>query len=135
MEMREGKFMMNLKGTISALLVLAFIAAPVAVTADQLALPLDQAVQAGTTTIQYAGQSLTFTTSAPLRVQLSMLTLTEIELRFIEYPPGGGRSGSSASGETMQVVWDGHGTTIYSGGVPSSQWEEYVLTESGWAEK
>jgi hypothetical protein len=120
---------------ISALLIVAFLTAPSLLAAQALQAPVDRSVFPGVTTIQYANQTLVFTTAVPLRVKLQVLASGIVELRFkaqqTRSTTGGNQS--SAGGQTV-IFWEQAGEDIFNGSA-SGDWTDIPLTEGGWTEK
>ena len=119
---------------ISALLIIAFLTAPSLLASQQLAAPFDRSVYPGVTTIQYANQTLVFTTAVPLRVKLRVVSPGHIQLRFkaqaSRQPQG---MGGASSGQTV-VFWEQIGENVFNGTAPEG-WTDIPLSEGGWTEK
>ena len=109
---------------VTALLV------PLAAVSDQLPVPLQKTVLPPQTTIEYAGQTLRFTTDIPLKLTLTPLGTDRIEIKIVPHPSYGG--GNSPAGTTVQIFWENWNDEIYDGPAP---WGVILLTESGFTEK
>lgn len=128
--------MSRMRAILALALVALVVLAPVAPSADQLPLPLEKKVVAGTTTIEYAGQHIRFTTPVPLLVRLEPVTSTRIRLRFHAYP-GTPTSAYASPATTLQVYWEDFGNEIYAGSVPpeTDPWDGLMLTEGGFIDR
>ena len=118
-------------GVLSALLIVAFLAVPALVAADQIPVPIERSVFPGVTTIQYANQTLVFTTAEPLKVKLRVVPAGHVELSFKRAPERA--SGATKSGQTV-IFWQESAETIYASAAPDG-WFDIPLTEGGWTEK
>lgn len=120
-------------GAITLCLVMALLVFPAAPASGQLARNVDKAIYPGTTTIQYAGQTLVFSTSAYLKVSLKMLTLTQIEMtvRTLDYNMPQELYGTSS----LTIEWVNFNETVYSDNPPAVPWTGVLDTEAGWTEK
>ena len=121
---------------ISALMLVAFLATPFVAAADQIAAPLERSVLPGVTTIEYAGQTLVFTTAATLKIELRVVSPGNILLRFkaqATRQPSDGSSALLAGGQTV-IYWEQAGAEVFNGS-PSDAWTDVPLTEGGWTEK
>jgi hypothetical protein len=120
-----------------ALFVAALVvAAPSLLVSQQLPVPIERSILPGApTTIEYAGQRLTFTpTGVALLVKLRMVSFTEIELRVKKHGPVGGGQGTSGT-EHLRIYWENFSDTVYDGDPPSEEWVGGLNTEGGWTEK
>jgi hypothetical protein len=115
------------------LVVLVFL--PLAAVSDQLPAPLEKNLLPGVTVIQYADQTLRFTTSVPLQVSFLALDEDRIQLRFRARGGQYGGDGSAPSSSDLQIFWEDWDNDIYCGVVPPDWWTEVLLTESGFTEK
>jgi hypothetical protein len=103
---------------------------------DSLPMPVEKKIPAGETTIQYAGQSLRFTTSVTLFVRLEPLSETRIQFRVKLYPGQPMPSGPAGSSENnIEIHWLNYGTDIYEGGAPSGVIEGVLNTEGGFVDR
>ena len=109
---------------VTALLV------PLATMSDQLPAPLQKTVLPGQATIEYAGQTLRFTTDVPLKVNLTPLGADRIEIKIVAHPSYGG--GNAPANTTVQIFWANWNDEIYDGPPPLGA---IILTESGLTEK
>jgi hypothetical protein len=127
---------MNLRvRAISALLIIAFLSVPSLVASEQLVVPIERGIHPGVTTIQYASQTLVFTTAVPLKIKLRVATAGHIELSFKKTnsrDQGQGMAGAS-TGQTV-IFWEQAAEDIYSGFAPDS-WYDIPLGEGGFTEK
>ena len=120
---------------ISALLIIAFLTVPSLAVSDQLAVPLERGIQPGVTTVQYANQTLVFTTAVPLKIKLSVASDGHVELTFKKAATrdvGQGMAGAS-TGQTI-IFWEQASQDIFEGFAPDS-WTDIPLGEGGWTEK
>ena len=129
--------MKRLTAAITVCLVLSFMLIPAALVADQLPVPMEKSVFPGVTTIQYAGQTLVFTTSTALKVSFRANTANEIE---VTVKASGTRSTDpySTTGETtdqLVINWKNFNQDIYDGQPPTQPWTGVLNTEGGWTEK
>lgn len=120
---------------ISALLVIAFLTVPSLVASEQLIAPLERGIQPGVTTVQYANQTLVFTTAVPLKIKLMVASAGHVELSFkkaASRDQGQGMAGASA-GQTV-IFWEQAAQDIFEGFAPDN-WTDIPLGEGGWTEK
>jgi hypothetical protein len=115
-----------------ALLVVCSLVLPSALLSQQLAVPVNKSILPGVTNIEYAGQTLVFTSSVALRVKLQMVSLKEIELTVLSRP--GEAQGAPAQGGGLQIWWENWDEELYDGEPPDS-WTGILNTEGGWTEK
>lgn len=110
--------------------VVAILLVPFASMSDQLPAPIQRTVLPTQATIEYAGQTLKFTTDVALKVSLTPLGGDRIELKIAAHPSyGGGNAPASAS---VQIFWENWNNVVYNGPPP---WGVILLTESGFTEK
>jgi hypothetical protein len=101
-----------------------------------LPLPLEKKIPAGQTTIDYAGQTLRFTTSVTLYVKLEPISLTQIRYTVRVYPGVPLPSGPVGSAENnLEIYWVNVGTDVYEGGAPSGTIEGILNTEGGFVDR
>ena len=113
--------------------VLALLAVPLATMSGDLAEPLKVVVNPPQQTIQYAGQTLKFTTDVPLKVGLMDMGTGKILLKF--QSEAGAMGGNSPATTSVIVHWEDWSNDIYNGAAPDDPWSIYLLTESGFTEK
>lgn len=118
---------------ISALMIVALVAVPVLLSAQQLAVPVDRSVFPGVTTIQYANQTLVFTTPVALRVKLAVLPSGVIQLRFKAQTTASAGQRSASLGQTV-IFWQQAAEDLYNGAPPGT-WVDLPFGEGGWTEK
>lgn len=103
---------------------------------DSLPMPVEKKIPAGETVIQYAGQSIRFTTTVPLFVRLEPLSQTRIHFKVRVYPGQPMPSGPAGSAENnLEIYWLNFGTDIYEGGAPSDIIEGILNTEGGFVDR
>ena len=120
---------------ISALLIIAFLTVPSLVVSQELAVPIERGIYPGVTTIQYANQTLVFTTAVPLKIKLRVASAGHVELSFkraASRDQGRGMAGA-ATGQTV-IYWEQVAEDIFSGFAQDS-WIDLPLGEGGWTEK
>jgi hypothetical protein len=120
---------------ISALLIIAFLTVPSLAASEELAVPIERGIYPGVTTIQYADQTLVFTTAVPLKIKLRVASAGHVELSFKKADSrdqGRGMAGA-ATGQTI-IFWEQAAEDVYSGFAPDS-WYDIPLGEGGWTEK
>jgi hypothetical protein len=103
---------------------------PIATMSDQLPRPVQKTVLPSQGTIEYAGQTLRFTTDVPLKVFLAPLGADRIEIKVVAHPSQGG--GNSPANTIVQIYWANWDDELYNGPPP---WSAILLTESGFTEK
>jgi len=113
--------------------VLALLMVPLATMSGDLAEPLKVVVNPPQQTIQYAGQTLKFTTDVPLKVGLMDMGTGKILLKF--QSEAGTMGGNSPASANVIVHWEDWSNDIYNGAAPDDPWSIYLLTESGFTEK
>ena len=99
--------------------------------------PLEKMLSPGVTTVDYAGQTLRFSATVSIRLQLETDGPGRVKLTV--HTAGRHRSsgaqGSSAV-QTLEIVWENWNNTVYpSGPPPDAEWSTTLLTESGFTEK
>lgn len=103
---------------------------------DSLPMPVEKKIPAGETTIQYAGQSLRFTTTVPLFLRLEPLSQTRIQFKVKLYPGQPMPTGPAGSAEnSLEIYWLNFGTDVYEGGAPSDIIEGVLNTEGGFVDR
>lgn len=113
--------------------VLALLLVPLSTMSGELATPLKITVYPPQQTVNYAGQSLKFTTDVPLKVGLMDMGTGKILLRF--QSEAGAAGGNAPASTNVIVHWADWGNDIYDGIAPDDPWSVYLLTESGFTEK
>ncbi len=99
-------------------------------------MPLEKKILAGQTTIDYAGQSLRFTTTVPLFVRLEPISLTQIKFTVRVHPGYAVPAGPVGSAEnSLEIYWVNVGTDVYEGGAPSGTIEGVLDTEGGFVDR
>jgi hypothetical protein len=116
-------------------IAVALLVTPLAILADQLPAPLEKKLSPGVTTVDYAGQSLRFTTAVPLVVNFSAISETLIRRQVRSYGAAGGGQGSAAA--NLNIYWENWDNDVYDGPAPppSAPWEGVLNSESGFTEK
>ena len=129
--------MRRLTGAIIVGLLVALLAVPVGLFAQQLPVPVEKSVFPGTTTLQYAGQTFVFTSSVQLRVSFKANTDKEIEITVRAAASRSTDPYSSTGSQTEQLVinWKNFNEDIYNGNPPTQPWTGVLNTEGGWTEK
>lgn len=121
---------------ISALLIIAFLTVPSFAVGQQLAVPMEKSIFPGVTTVQYANQTLVFTTTEPLKIKLQVMSAGYVQLSFKKAPSRttqGQKGVVNASGQTV-IFWEQAAENIYNG-TAGEGWYDIPLTEGGWTEK
>jgi hypothetical protein len=115
--------------------MLAVLLVPLATMSDQLPAPLIKTVFPPQETIYYADQTLKFTTTVPLKVDLIALGPGKVRLKFKAAEIRGGAS-AAPSAMTLQIYWENWDNEIYNGYPPTTEpWDGILNTESGFTEK
>lgn len=114
-------------------LSLALVLVPLATLSGDLAEPLKKVVNPPQETINYAGQTLKFTTTVPLKVTLMDMGTGKVLLKF--RAEGGLPAGDAPASNDVIVDWEDWGNELYNGAAPEDTWSIYLLTESGFTEK
>lgn len=125
-----------LRTTLLALAVLALLV-PSLGLGDELAVPIEKKIVAGTTTITYAGQNIRFTTPVALLVKLEPDGTTRIKMTVQIYPGTPMPDGPTTyADETLNIYWTDYETDVYNGGVPVTEpWTGYLNTEGGFVDR
>jgi hypothetical protein len=124
---------------ISALLIIAFLTVPSLAAGEQLAVPMERTIFPGVTTIQYADQTLVFTTTDPLKIKLSVVPEGHVQLSFKKAASRTQKQTSQQSsvvrsgGHTV-IFWEQAGENVFNG-TAGEGWSDVPLTEGGWTEK
>jgi len=120
--------------TVSRILVavalLALVLSPLAVSADQLMLPMEKKLQPGVNIVQYGDQSFRFSAPVRLFVKLNPAGATQIRMEVRIY---GSPSGTSS--DPIEIQWMNWGAEIHVGTLPESGLLALLNTESGMTEK
>jgi len=121
---------------ISALLIIAFLTVPSLAVGQQLAAPVEKSIFPGVTTVQYANQTLVFTTTEPLKIKLQVMPAGHVQLSFKKAPSRttqGQQGMATAAGQTV-IFWEQAAESVYNG-TAGEGWFDIPLTEGGWTEK
>jgi hypothetical protein len=103
---------------------------------EDLPLPIEKRLSVGESTIAYGGQTLRFTTSVPLIVQLDAPSATIIHFRVKVQPGTPLPSGPAGSADnTVKIYWVNFSTDVYEGGAPSGTIEGDLNTEGGFVDR
>lgn len=118
---------------LTAGLVLVLLAAPLAVMSEQMLVPVEKKIQAGTTVVSYGGQSLRFTTPVALVAKFDPVNSVDFRLTVHVY----GDPGPSAMSGEFELVWEDFQKEVYNGPPPppGDPFSEIFLSESGFTEK
>ena len=119
-------------GTIFALMLVVALVSP-GLMAQQLPMPLQKIIYPGATTVEYAGETLVFTTSVALVANFHFISVNEIEV--IVRTHSGGRATTNAPGNMLRIYWQDEDRFIYDGEPPEDEWTGILLTEGGFTEK
>lgn len=118
---------------LALVLLIPFL--PATSMGDQLLVPLDKKVPAGTTTIEYGGQNLRFTTPAALLVKCEQQVDLKIKVTVSLYP-GTSYTTDGTAAQMMTIYWVNFGTDVYDGGVPiATPWVGTFDTEGGFVDR
>lgn len=120
-------------GAILALMLVVALVSPGLLTAQQLPMPMQKIIYPGATTVEYAGETLVFTTSVALLAKFQFISATEIEVTVSTHT--GGRAAASAPGNILRIYWQNEDEYIYDGEPPEEEWTGILLTEGGFTEK
>lgn len=125
-----------LRTTLLALAVLALVVPSIGF-GGEMPVPLEKKVLAGTTTINYAGQTLRFTSSVTLLVKCEPESPTRFKMTVVLYPGTPPPPGvQTFVAETIHIYWSNVGTDVYSGGVPVAEpWTGWLNTEGGFVDR
>jgi hypothetical protein len=120
-------------GTILALMLVVALVSPGFLMAQQLPMPLQKTIYPGITTVEYASQTLVFTTSVTLLAKFQFVSANEIEVSIRTHT--GGRAAANAPGSMLRIYWQDEDLDIYDGEPPDDEWTGILLTEGGFTEK
>ena len=120
-------------GTIFALMLVVALVSPGFLMAQQLPMPMQKIIYPGATTVEYASETLVFTTSVPLLAKFQFVSVNEIEVSVRTHT--GGRAGTNAPGNMLRIYWQDEDRIIYEGEPPEEEWAGILLTEGGFTEK
>jgi len=122
--------MKSISRILASVVLLALVLSPLAVSADQLMLPMEKKLLPGVNIVQYGDQSFRFTAPVRLYVKLNPVTATTIrmEVRIYGSPTG-------TSDDPVEIQWMNWGADIHVGTLPESGFSALLLTESGMTEK
>jgi hypothetical protein len=125
-----------LRTALMALAVLALLV-PTYGLGDEMALPLEKKIPAGTTTLSYLGQSLRITTPVPLLVKCDAVSSTRFRMTVSLYPGTPLPNGPTTyAAETLTIHWSNFGTDVYNGSVPTGEpWTSWLNTEGGFVDR
>lgn len=118
-----------------ALAVLALLVPSVGF-GDQLPAPLEKKINAGSSTIQYMGQTIRFTTPVALLVKCDPESTVRFRMVVAIYPgtPYPGGQGTNAV-EPLNIYWSNIGTDVYDGNVPTGELTTWLNTEGGFVDR
>jgi hypothetical protein len=120
-------------GTVLALMLVVALVSPGFLMAQQLPMPMQKIIYPGATTVEYASETLVFTTSVPLLAKFHFISANEIEVSVRTH--AGGRAGTNAPGNMLRIYWQDEDRIIYEGEPPEEEWTGILLTEGGFTEK
>ena len=120
-------------GTIFALMLVVALMSPGFLTAQQLPMPMQKIIYPGATTVEYASETLVFTTSVPLAAKFQFVSASEIEVSVRTHSSG--RAGSYAPGNMLRIYWQEEDLWLYDGEPPDEEWIGILQTEGGFTEK
>ncbi|MEJ2719714.1 MAG: hypothetical protein P8181_01055 [bacterium] len=120
-------------GAILALMLVVALVTPGLLQAQQLPMPVQKIIYPGVTTVEYAGETLVFTTSIALLAKFQFVNATEIEITVSTH--AGGRATAAAPGNILRIYWQNEDEYIYDGEPPEEEWTGILLTEGGFTEK
>lgn len=125
-----------LRSAFVALTLLALLI-PATGFGDEMLVPLEKKVVAGTTLVNYAGQTLRFSTPVALLVKCDPISPTQFRLTVSLYPGTPSPHGVSGNAvDQLQIFWTNFNTDVYSGGIPSSEpWIGTLNTEGGFVDR
>lgn len=115
--------------TVSVLVLAGLLVLPTTMLADELLIPVKKVITPGVTTVEYGAQTLTVSTTVPLKMHMSLEAPDGVVVRFIATNPI--PFGKTAS---LQIYWEEWGEYIFDGDPPAT-WEEILLTEGGWIDR
>ncbi|HEX5131404.1 MAG TPA: hypothetical protein VFX92_02835 [Candidatus Krumholzibacteria bacterium] len=128
---------MKLLRTLFMALALLALLAPTLSFGDQLPLPLEKKLTAGTSTLNYWGQTFRFTSPVALLVRCEPETTTRFKMSVVIYP--GTPQTNAPSSNTLQdlmIYWENFNTDVYTGGVPViDPWTGSFTTEGGFVDR
>jgi len=117
--------------------LLAMVLQPVAALCGGVGVPMTKKILPGTTTINYSGQELRFSTSVTLVVKFTPVSELAFEMSVYQY--GGSQQivSEQAAGSLVEIDASTLGEEIYNGPAPteSNPFEGIFHSESGFTEK
>jgi hypothetical protein len=119
-------------GTIFALMLVVALVSP-GLMAQQLPMPLQKVIYPGVTTVEYASETLVFTTSVALFAKFQCVSENEIEVTVRSHSSG--RAVTNAPGNMLRIYWQEEDRLIYDGEPPEDEWTGILQTEGGFTEK
>ena len=120
-------------GTILALMLVVALVSPGFLMAQQLPMPMQKIIYPGVTTVEYASETLVFTTSVALVAKFQFVSTSEIEVTVRTHSSG--RGGASAPGNLLRIYWQEEDLWLYDGEPPEDEWIGILQTEGGFTEK
>lgn len=125
-----------LRTALVALSLLALLVPSVGL-GDEMPIPIEKKITAGTTTFNYAGQTFRFTTPVALLVKFDPESPTRIKMSVSLYPGTPLPNGPAAyAADVVNIHWANYGTDVYNGGVPMSEpWTGWLNTEGGFVDR
>ncbi len=125
-----------LRTALLAVAVLALLV-PTVGLGDQMPLPLEKKITAGTSTVVYLGQTIRFTTPVALVVKFDAENTVRFRMSVAVYPGTPLPSGpSGASQNKVTIFWTNFGTEVYDGAVPAPDpWTGSFNTEGGFVDR
>jgi hypothetical protein len=125
---------MKLLRTIFVALALLAFMIPTFAGAGEMPLPLEKKITAGTSTLNYAGQTLRITTPVALLVKCDPETPTRFKMTVVIYPGTPFPKGTNV--DIVEIFWTNYSTTVYNGDVPVIEpFTGWLNTEGGFVDR
>ena len=114
----------------------ALLLCAVSAFGDGVQVPLEKKLPAGESSVEYAGQTIQFTSSVPLFVRFDSLSPSLVQYK-VRIQTGFALPSApiGTSENTLAIHWVNINTDIYNGGVPSGTLEGILNTEGGFVDR
>ena len=114
----------------------ALLLCAVSAFGDGIQVPLEKKLPAGESSVEYAGQTIRFTSSVPLYVRFDSISPSQVQYRVRIQTGFALPSAPIGTVEnTLAIYWVNVDTDIYNGGVPSGTLEGILNTEGGFVDR
>jgi hypothetical protein len=114
----------------------ALLLCAVSAFGDGIQVPLERKLPAGESSVEYAGQTIRFTSSLPLFVRFDSISPSQVQYK-VRIQSGFALPSAPAGTleNTLAIYWVNVDTDIYNGGLPLDTLEGILNTEGGFVDR